>query len=216
VRRNSPIADVPGLLERWVADGLITDDQARRMGAELAPAASVRTPLIVEALGYLGAALVAVASVLAGSWYWAYLSTAARLGVAGAAAVVLGLAGALEPPRAPAGRRLRAVLWLGATAGTGAFLGLLGLEAGWAGPHVLAMAAAGSAVTAAVCWWRHRHPLQHIGAFIAVQVLAGSLVGLLPDAGLLPAVAVWTGGLVWGLLAWVELIGQPTWAKCWR
>jgi hypothetical protein len=152
--RASRAADrVPDLLERWAADGLVTADQARRMRADLAAATADprRTVAVAEALAYVGAALVVVALILVGSWYWADLGLPAKLGVAGAAAVALGVAGAVVPAgRSAVEGRLRAVLWLAATAATGGFLALAGDGAGWSEEVVAAVATVGGLVWVAV------------------------------------------------------------------
>jgi hypothetical protein len=55
--KNPSVAE---MIDRWATDGLITADQERRVRADL-PAPAHRATLVVEALGYLGGALVSVA-----------------------------------------------------------------------------------------------------------------------------------------------------------
>jgi hypothetical protein len=109
-------AGIPQLIDCWTAAGVITDEQARRMRADV-PAPAGRGPLIVEGVGYLGATLIVAALVLLAERYWAEFGKAGRLLVVGAAAL-LAMAGAAVPRRGDSWLvPLRALLWLAAVAG---------------------------------------------------------------------------------------------------
>src|SRR5437016_661183 len=99
-------------LGRWVAAGLITDDQAERIAAAevvLAPV-SRRRALVAEALGYLGAALTLVAGFATVELLWPGIPTGAQLACAAAGALALFLIGIAVPAgEDPAFRRLRCV-----------------------------------------------------------------------------------------------------------
>lgn len=78
-----------------------------------APETGSRTPLAVEALGYLGGALAIVAGLVAVRQFWPDTTAADELGLAGAAAAALAVGGAVTPAgRNPAFGRLRSVLWV--------------------------------------------------------------------------------------------------------
>lgn len=200
-------ADLNGMIDRWTADGVITREQAGRLRADV-PRPAPRTGLLAEGLGYLGGALVVAGLGLVAGRYWEQLGSAGRLAVMGAAALLLAVAGAVVP-RAAKGpfARLRAVVWLCAC---GAVLGLLLLLAddpiGWDGEAALSFASAGASLCAAGFWAAHRHPVQHIAAYLSVLLLGGSLVALLPHAGSLPGLAIWALGAAWALLAWGGLV----------
>ena len=197
------------LLDRWVAEGVITTEQAARMRADLGPAARPRDrSLAIEALAYLGSALMVVAALLLASEYWSSLTTAGHLVLLGLTAGVLVLGGLAVPDRLGAvGVRLRAVLWLAACAVTAGFLGVLGDEAlGWYGQDLALLVFAGTTVLAALLWWRSPTILQQ-------AALVAGLCGTAGSAGLgdhLPGVAVWGVGAVWFLLGWVGLV-RPRW-----
>jgi hypothetical protein len=202
------------LLDRWTAAGLITDEQARRMRADV-PVPSGRGPLIVEGVGYLGATLVVTALVLLAEQYWTDLGDAGRLLIVGGATVVLGVAGAAVPRREDGWLvRLRALLWLACCGAVFGFLLLLSDDwFGWDVDTGVTVAAAGTLLCAAGFWALHPHPVQHAATLVAVLVLAGWSVALLPDPGMLPALAIWATGVAWALLAWggwlpPELLGR--------
>ncbi|GID31589.1 DUF2157 domain-containing protein [Paractinoplanes brasiliensis] len=200
-------ADLTREIDRWADSGVITTEQANRMRADLPPEASHRS-LIAEGLGYVGGSLVAIALIVISSQYWTEIGTAGRLIVVGLSALVLASAGRLTPPRAdgPAGR-LRAVLWAGATATTFAWLLLAGRDLlGLNAEEAMAVAAAGAVICASAFWAAHRHPLQHVVAWLSLLVMAAALVDLLPGPDLLPWAGIWATGLAWGLLSWGEVI----------
>jgi len=211
-----PKVDVDVLLRHWVHDGLITAEQAALMRADVpaaTPAAAVRpapraTSLVIEALGYLGGVLITVALSLVVGQYWADLSIGGRLALAGAVTTLLLLAGAAVPRRPTgAAARLRAVLWMAATLGLAAFLGLTGADVfGWPESAVGTFAAGGAAVLATTLWYLHRQPVLHVAVLAATVATAIAATTLLPDDDLLPGVAMWGVGVVWALLSWGGLL----------
>jgi hypothetical protein len=58
---------------------------------------SRRTPVMIEALAYLGGAVVLVGAMLIGAQYWAALGTGTRLLIVAATALVLLAAGSAVP-----------------------------------------------------------------------------------------------------------------------
>ena len=208
------------LIDHWLADGLITSAQADRMRAELdgsphpvphdIPAdGRGRTSLVVEALAYLGGVIVMVAAGLISAQYWSELGDTGQLAVVGGAAAALLLAGALVPVHSAPGVRLRSVLWLLCTAGTGAFLALFAdLVLELDGSAIGMVAGGGAAVLAAVLWWRLPGLAQQAAFFVATMVAAGATVAQLTTDPHLPGLAVWTTGGIWFLLGWFGTV-QP-------
>jgi hypothetical protein len=202
-----PSPPVGELVDRWVAIGIITADQAQRIRADIAtvPSAPRRSSsMIAEALGYLGGIIVLVGVGLVLALQWRGLSPDGRVGLAGAVAVAFGVAGAWIPaPRlAATGARLRGVLWLLGCAAAFACLALVGNELlHWDGNHTLLLAGGGASVASGVLWWLHRHVLQHLAlvASLFVTVAAGAAIAINAPVG--PRFAMWGFGVVWFLLS---------------
>lgn len=213
--------DVSGAIERWLAQAIITTEQAAQMRADLSepphgaqgPTAShagtptprpSRPALVTEALGYLGGVIIVVALGLVVGNLWDQMSVGVRLALVGLVTVLLLVAGTMIPAGLGAtGVRLRSVLWLASCAALAALLGLA--ASAWAGGMhngVTAVVALGTALYSAVLWWAHRYPLQHVAVFVALLVSLESGVSLLPHAGELPGFGVWGLGAAWLALAW--------------
>lgn len=209
------------LLERWVAEGLVTADQAAQIEAAEqvratapAPPATTRPDvplagrrsLVSEALGYVGGVLMIAAVVLLVTWYWEDMAVAVRVGLVAAAAVLSLVAGLAVPDRlGAAGRRLRAVLWLISVVAFAGLLGLIGSEVlEWQRDQdVVTLAAAGTVPYAGALWWRQRSVLQQIGLFAAVIMTAVSTVERIDGAeNVVIGLAVWGIGVAWFVLAW--------------
>ncbi|RZU53380.1 putative membrane protein DUF2157 [Krasilnikovia cinnamomea] len=215
-------AEVDQLVDGWVSDGVVTAEQAVHLRTDLRgwsrrarshPAqgrsGADRSSMVIEAMGYLGGAVIVVALSLVAGWYWDVLPLAARLALLGGAALATGVAGAIAP-RGDVGRRLRAVLWLAACAGLMAFLAVLAADGfGWAGEAVGAFAAGLTAAVAIGLWTARPHPLQHGAVVALLAITAGAATGLLPHPGSLPGAAIWAVGVTWALLAWGGLLRPP-------
>jgi Predicted membrane protein (DUF2157) len=224
-------ADPTVLVERWVAGGLITREQAERIYAEehlrppvrpptpevtvtplvakSGPGPSPRASLVTEALGYLGGVLILVATVVITARYWDELALAVRLGLAVAAGGLLLAAGLAVPERlGEAGRRLQAVLWLASTGAFAGFLALIAVEVfDWADADVALFTAGGTAVYAGALLVYRRNGLQQMAVFGALVATAASAAGHLEGAEeAAPGLAVWGVGLVWLTLAWGGLL----------
>jgi hypothetical protein len=220
-------ADVSEQVQHWVEAGIISDEQATAIRADLTasghtgtaisdhvgtaasdhvdtqPALSVGS-LLAEALGYLGGAIMIVALGLAAGKFWPDLPTPARLALAVTTAFLLLVAGMVVPAsHTPAAGRLRSVLWV-LSSGCGAgFLALLGSQSfHWQDDHVALFAAAGTAVYTGLLWWRHHQVLQHAAVVVSLIVTVGVATSLLPQAETSPAASVWALGVVWSLLGW--------------
>jgi len=215
--------DLAAAIERWLADAIITAEQATKMRADLPepeppdgalgspPAPMPRTSravLVAEALGYLGGAIILVALGLVVGTLWDKMSVGVRLALVAVATVLLLVAGALIPARLGAtGARLRSVLWLASSAALATLLGLGGSEwSGWRGEGVATLTALGAALYSAVLWWAHRHLLQHVAVFVALLSGVAAGASLLPGTRTLPGLAVWVIAVAWLALAWRGLI----------
>lgn len=190
--------DLEGDLDRWVAAGLVTDQQraailaherggpsgaeapaaaAPAAGAPAAPAPPARRiPAVAEALGYLGGILAVTGLGLVVGSYWPDMATGGRLALSGMAALGLLAAGGLAREQAdPALARLRWFLWLAATAATALFAGVLALDGlGTADETVVLACAAAVTVVSALLWWGHDRPIQQLTMMGGLAVTAGA------------------------------------------
>jgi hypothetical protein len=163
-----------------------------------------RLPLVVEALGYLGAVLAVMAGLIAARQLLPTITVGGQLAFAGAAAVVLLLAGLMLPITSqPALARLRSVLWLTSALSLAAAGALL------TGPHFGNMGpAARPLVTEAVVtayavilWWRSRAALQHLAAFAGTAALAATAIAQTGEAydNWRIGAGLWVLSLLWGV-----------------
>ncbi len=206
------------LLETWVADQLITPEQADRIlvrgdVAVQAPSAVRERPyerssLVIEGLGYLGGVIILVASILIASLYWDQVGTTARLVIVGGVAAVLLAAGFAIPERLEdVGIRFRSVLWLLSTGAFAGFVGLLGADAlNLAGNDVFLLVSAGVAAYAAGLWLLGRTFVQQLAMMVGVMLTAAALTNELGVSDALPGFAVWGVALIWLLLGWGGLL----------
>lgn len=219
---TNPAPTIASMIDRWTANGTITAAQAERMradlasagltttaGAQVGPAPAVRgSSLVTEALGYLGGIIILVASGLVVGWFWEDMSTAARLVLVGAVAVLLLIAGAVvsRRPGGP-GDRLRSVLWWLTSAAVAGFLALLFDEViPSGGDEVLMLTAGGTAVVSSVLWAIHPRVLQHIATFAPLVVAVGVGTQLLGREGPLPSLAIIGIGAIWAVLAFGSIL----------
>jgi hypothetical protein len=229
-RRSSPRLPVPrtgdpgsavplsSLLPAWVAEQLITAEQADRILARgdrrvsAVPARPEphhpRSSLVIEALGYLGGVIMVVASFLIASMYWDEIGTTGRLSLVGAAAAVLLAAGFAIPDRLDdVGVRLRSVLWLGATGAFAGFAGLLGADVlDVTGTDLFLLVSSAVAVFTTGLWLVRRSFVQQAAMMVSLILTASALADRLTDSYQVPGYAVWTVALVWTLLGWRGLL----------
>ncbi|WP_026454385.1 DUF2157 domain-containing protein [Saccharomonospora iraqiensis] len=209
-------------LDRWVAHGLLTREQADRiLAAERESTETAeetgRTPSpVAEALGYVGGVLVLVATGLVAGRYWSELGVAGRLSVAfGAAALLLAAGASLRPRLGETGRRLRAVCWLLSAAAVALGTALLGEDVlDLPGEVTPVLAAAVTACYAAALWPLSREIPQQAAVVVALAVTAGTATALLPGSTTaVTGLAVWGVGTAWVLLGWGGLVTprSPTW-----
>ncbi|HET7475735.1 MAG TPA: DUF2157 domain-containing protein [Dermatophilaceae bacterium] len=202
------------LLKTWVADQLITPEQADRIlvrGDVLVQAPPAvqerphgRSSLVIEALSYLGGVIILVASILIASLYWTQVGTTARLVIVGGVAAVLLAAGFAIPERLEdVGIRLRSVLWLVSTGAFAGFVGLLGADAlSLADKDVLLLISSCVAAYAAGLWLIGRTLVQQVATMVSLMLTAAALTNELSVSDALPGFAVWGVALIWLLLGW--------------
>lgn len=210
------------LLATWVADQLITPEQADRIlvrgdvAVQVPPAARERprerSSLVIEALGYLGGVIILVASILIASLYWDQVGTTARLViVGGVAAVLLAAAFAIPERLEDVGVRFRSVLWLLSTGAFAGFVGLLGADAlDLAAEHVFLLTSSVVAAYAAGLWLLGRTLVQQLAMLPVLMLTAAALTNELPVDEQLPGFAAWGVALIWLLLGWGGLL-RPGW-----
>lgn len=208
---------VRDVLARAVTDGIVSRDQADRIlllaGSEesaRAPAGRLRAH-VAEALGYVGAALVAIAALVTVQQFWADMTAGAHTALLAVVAVVLLVAGAFLHAEAgtPIGR-LGSFLWLlgvAATAGTAATFAEDVLELEEAALGVATTAP--PTVVAFALWSLRQRSLQQLAVLVGLAATSATLLALvdvtLEDWG---GLMVWTLGLVWIVLARLDVV-QP-------
>ena len=206
---DTRVRPLEGLVEGWLREGVISPDQAAAMlggpsGSALlrrGPRAR-RTPLVAEALAYVGAAVLVAGATLLVARSWADLAGGWRLACLAAVALALLVGGAAVPQRRSGvvARRLRSVLW---AASTGAWAGALAVlvhdvlaTTGMTTATEAVLVAAGTVAWAAVLWARLRYGVQQTVLALSLAALAGAVVAWTGSA-LEPGVGVWLVGLVW-------------------
>ncbi|MFD1662340.1 DUF2157 domain-containing protein [Streptomyces caeni] len=218
VKRPEP--GVHTQLARWVAEGLISSEQAARIEtAEVARANAAGRPgtaprdgdrsrgsMVVEALGYLGGAMAIIAGFIAVVQLWSDIPPSAEAGFAATAAVLLGATGAaVHTEGNPALQRLRSVLWLMSAASLAALGGVLSAHV-W---HLSAsngtlLSAAMATAYAMLLWLRTQAALQHLAVFAGAAVtLDAGIASIDRNApGWVLGLAVWLLSVGWGAMAY--------------
>jgi hypothetical protein len=210
-------------LTRWTAAGLIAPEQAAAIEAAEAARAEAdevvapgepqagqvgaaphrALPLVVEALGYVGAVIAIAAGSIAVHLHWPTLPPRAELAFSAAVCVVLLVVGSLlRTVGEPALGRLRSALWLISAIGMAAFVAVLSGEFWHLSGSASALLAEGTAGLYAIgLWWRSRAALQQLAAFAAVAAFAGTAIGTLAPGSVAwgPGLAVWGVSVLWGI-----------------
>jgi hypothetical protein len=219
------------LLARWVADGLVSAEQAAAIRDAERDTAVVAPPepppesaeptgtfstghaLLVEAFGYLGGVVILVAAGLVTARFWGDLSSGGRVALCALATVLLVGVG-LRVPRGPGdviddpGRRLCAVLLGLGVAGAAVTLGLLANELlDLTGEPAAMLTSGGSALAAAVLAWRRPAVVQQVATVVPLAVGAGVLASLLGAGTFGIGLAIWLVGPAWYALGTLGLFG---------
>lgn len=206
---NDSSRSLHALVDEWRADEIISPEQAQRMLTGHLPTERWSdhdrpqpSSVVTEAAGYLGGALVVVATLLIGARYWGDLTTPTQLATTGAAAAGLLVAGALVSGRGRAGSRLASVLWLASTAGVSALLALAVETAPTWEPHAVLVVAGTTAAYATALWAWHRVVVQQIAMMVALMMTATVAIADETTSDSLPGLGAWGAAGVWLLLGW--------------
>lgn len=222
--------DIAGRLRRWVDAGLIEDRHVAAIaaweasnGTETVDDRAVRedrrasTPSTgVEALAYVGGAVIVAAITIAAAGYWEHLSRIAQVATPAAATVITVVAGALIPSRlADVGIRLRAALWLVGVAGVAVTMTVV-YDILWehARDPSLLVVAVPTWTVAAVLWLLHRAAAQQLAAFLSTCMLALALVDVATSGlGISSGAVIAAVSIGWGAAALARLLpGGGRWA----
>lgn len=187
-----------------------------RVAHEAPAAGSALSSPVVEALAYVGGAVIVAALSVVTVGYWQRLNEASQIGIPTVVVVLTLLAGALVPMRwGDISVRVRASLWLVSTFGLGALMSVI-VAIVWEDYFraSLVLIAAPCFALAAALWLAHRASAQHAAAFVATNMLGSALLQLGGDSP-----GEWTGlaiagvSLVWGALCVARLMpGCGRWA----
>jgi len=198
-------------VHQWADRGLITEEQAAQLvasveGSVLPASAPSRTrAVLVEAVAYLGGAIVVTSSILLGSLFWGDLTDVVRLALVGTAVAGLMAGGAaVRATHHAASGRLRSALWAASVAVAAAALAVAAgiLDLGEVDAAVFV--SAGATGVAAVLWSRWRTPAQQAVTMAAAAMAAAAAVARLdvPDEAI--GLGPWVVGITWALLGWSE------------
>lgn len=214
----------PGLsdaLGHWVAEGLITPEQARaiseheaaRAGRDVVAPAPDREPgpsLVVEALGYLGGVVMLVGAAILTGTYWADLSLPLRLALVGATAIALVGAGFAVPDRlGEAADRLRSVLWAVGVAATAGFFGVVSTQVlDRYDEHALVVVGPCTAVVAGTLWRLRPTWLQQAALFVPLLI---SAVGI--GMEVTSTDSSWGGAAMWGVAVGWSALSWAGWLE---
>ena len=212
--------DLNQQLERWLADGIITDEQADMMIHSVlesdAPDRSSRgrrIPLVAEILGYVGAALAIWAILFIVAEQWASLEHWAQAALFGALSFALFAGGrVLLWSEEPAFARLSSVLWAGSVIALGGAMWVLfDPIGGFSVEATGTMIGLGAALVAFAMYRLQRSILQHIALYVSVLVALNFLVTLAADLEVFAyGLLVWGIGLVWALVSRAQLLPPGT------
>lgn len=199
------MTDLRERLETWEREGFLSHDQADRILDFEGSAPAHRFPPWMEAVAYLGAALVLLALGLLAGEFWDRLTGVAQFTLALVVTGILVTTGfLLRDSKEPAAARAGSFAWLLSIAGAGFAAWVLGDRMLELVEERTALLAALAALAIAVpLWTMAKRTAQMIGmglaaAFAAFTVM--SQIDPMPDWG--PSVALATVGVVWLLLTW--------------
>lgn len=216
------------LLQSWVARGVVTPEQAAVMRADLEgsgaasgappPPAPVRPApagsVLIEALGWLGAAIVVIGLGVLVSGWWEALGAWGRIVLIAAVAALLVGAGFTLPAAAGSARRVRVALWLAGALGAAFAAGLLTDQvlAPESDERTGLVAALACAAVSAVLWRAGRHGVQHLATALSLGLAAALLTAWAGPEGLdslWPGLAAAAVGAAWALLSLLGVVRPP-------
>lgn len=196
-------------VRRWVQEGLLSEEQAlaidRYESTRNGEIAAPRLSPAIEALAYVGGAMLAVGAAMLIGRFWDDMNAAAHLAVVGIPAAATGVVGAIVGEAEPVAMRLRGFLWTLSAIGSGAFAGLFVFEVfDRTGEPVAFATATTAAVVSAAFWSLRDRPLQHVVTFVGLVVAIGVGIAWIdstePSAWI--GLAFWSLGALWAVAAW--------------
>jgi hypothetical protein len=201
-----PAPSLRDLLDRAVAAGILSTDQAAAVVALDTRPAARRGAVLAEVLGYVGGALAVVAALFLGAELWDELGPWPRVLLLAAVAAACLVGGAALAGRDGAPGRLGGFLWAAAVVAVAGTAGVWADGLADVAPGTAALVAAGAAlVVAAVLWWRRPAVLQHVATFVAAAATLLTAVDRIGDGAF-----DWGGPLLWGFgLAWLAASALP-------
>jgi hypothetical protein len=207
----APRAGLQDRLAEWAAAGLIDAAQAERItrweAAHHGAAPSPRRSVVVEALAYVGGAVIAAALVIVVFGYWDRFDRATHIAIPAAATALLLIAGMAIPRRlGDVGVRVRATVWFVSVATWIGLLVVLADVPSIADDSRLMVVGGGAAIYAVALWLVHRTMLAHAASFGAVEFFAVSLAQPEHTAAVVIGLVIAAVALAWGLAAWRGLL----------
>lgn len=208
-----PAARDPALhrqLQRWVEASLITSEQAdsiEELESRAAPSTAARTPLLTEALIYVGGGLAGSAAAALLGPRWQDLAVAARTAAIAVGCAVTFLIGLLlRRSEDPAMARVTSVAWAAATGLSGWLAGQIVTDVLQLHGRVPGVAfGLGTSLVGAALYAVRPRALQQIAFAIGVLSLAGSAAG----GGTEGLVVVWGLGAAWALAGGLGVLRPP-------
>lgn len=212
------MGELESALNRWQGAGLIAEDQAaairelelvRRASPDRSRPDAGGLSRGVEAIAYLGGALVLAGLVVAAAEFWPQLETWARVSLLAAGTVALHVTGwALHGHPTPALNRVTALMWALGTACLAAAVGVAVADVSELTAESVALISAIIALADA-CLLASLRPgvMQHAVVFVAL--LASVISALQHVERIRPeavALCVWAVATVWILATWSELV----------
>jgi len=199
------------LLARWVSAGLLDDTQANRIRAFEAARAGLepratqadraprRSPLIAEAVAYVGVTIAIAAGWLAAEPAWPHWPAGLRLTLLATVTIALAVAGATSPAgRGPAWRRVRGMAWLLSVLGMALFAAGL---ADWvwhlSDQHIGLVTAGAATAYSLALWARHPSVPQHLALFTSVASLTGVAIAEPRVPPWWPGIGLWLVSAAW-------------------
>lgn len=184
-------------VQRWVTAGLLDEEQARAIERfEADRRASIPVPRVspaIEALAYVGGALLTSGIGMLVSRFWDDIGATGHLVLVAIAALGTGFVGGIVGEAEPVATRLRGFMWAVSAGSAGAFVGLFIFSSfDRTGEPVAFSTALTAAIVSGIYWSRRDRPMQHVVTFVALVVAIGvGIAWVAPILGLATA-AVWT------------------------
>lgn len=188
-------------LDRWVDEDLISRSEAQAIARfeRAGEARPHRIPLVTEAIGYVGAALLLAAGATLLSRFLVDAGELAKITVLSIGLVILiGLGWAFRAAAEPAVGRLGGVLWFAAVATAAGLAAVFAVDVVHTEGRVPGLCAGLAATAVAVpLYVLRRRALQHVALFAGATLAVGMAFGI--EDSIVPGLAVWTFAGAWAV-----------------